>query len=251
MTHHPTKRIIFSRFLLSVPVLAVATLACSNDILGLFEPNYLLIEKAEECIGINEASQETGEFEKTSEEEIIQRCLQGYRPEQIAFLCRQAERFEGRCPDGSIDIENSANSEEAVDEDAVEIEQTATSNPSVELPDPNPPPTDCENGSTDAECNNAGVHRYVLSVEEFGSCVGTGAKEREEEFILTFSAGFVALESIDFGWIQDFQQESENTYIRGNQTESVQRLTFTTDGFVVETRQGDSACFLYTRTLLD
>ena len=53
---------------------------------------------------------------------------------------------------------------------------------------------------TEEECNNSGIHRYQLTVEEFRECIGTGGDEvlQEFEFKIKFLTGAVSIVKVNF-----------------------------------------------------
>ena len=107
---------------------------------------------------------------------------------------------------------------------------------------------------TPEECSNLGTHTYEF-VTEF-PCNTAQAKEIEE-FIITFSDSSVELHKIipaEEEWTQQFDQISENEYLRevkGEPEDYELILDFLMDGFTVDSTLSDlDPCGKYIRTIV-
>lgn len=106
----------------------------------------------------------------------------------------------------------------------------------------------CE-GLTEAECANAGTHRFFLTTQEI-ECDGA-AQPGEFLIEITFEENKVTLYNLEYGWVLPFDRVEENVYSGTSDSGYTQTITFTTEGHVNNVYLGGKHCYIYSRELLD
>jgi hypothetical protein len=110
----------------------------------------------------------------------------------------------------------------------------------------------------------SGPHRYAVVHENLGSCTGA-AEDGTETLDIAFTPAGLTLTNLDFDWSQEYEAVAPDRYswsqVSGDGIEWRKQLTFTTNGFVLESETDDPAqvgeggglqpCFRYTYTVVD
>lgn len=115
-------------------------------------------------------------------------------------------------------------------------------------------------GLTTEECLVLGTHTYTQYYEEFGQCMGDDDRSgprSDADFTIGIIENELVLFSGEFGWDLTYEPSDLNTYFLETYADGIPdlhiTLKLTGDGFTTDSRKiaDNSACLLWTRTLID